>query len=98
MIAMFDGACPSGWTEVTAFRNRFVRGHDGDSSYGETGGSDTHDHSYSGTTGGPSDEECHKYSLICELSSNTHTHDYSGTTDTSSNIPAFREVVFCKKN
>jgi len=32
---MFDSACPSGWTEVTDFQQRFPRGHDADGVYCE---------------------------------------------------------------
>lgn len=35
MIGMFDTACPSGWTEVTAFQNKYVVGHDADGTYCE---------------------------------------------------------------
>lgn len=41
LIAIFDAACPAGWTRVSAFDSKFVRGA---SSYGSTGGADTHSH------------------------------------------------------
>jgi hypothetical protein len=42
MIGMFDVACPSGWTRVSAWDNKFIRGA---ATYGGTGGSATHTHS-----------------------------------------------------
>lgn len=42
MIAMFDAACPVGWTRVDALDGRFPRGAE---TYGGTGGRSTHDHS-----------------------------------------------------
>jgi len=137
-IVMFDSACPSGWTEVTAFQNVFPRGHDGDATYCETGGSDSHCHnvSFSCTTA-ECGAHCHTTGCIhycvcgdigcktsftythCHVSSTwymtlggessvvnmglcgCHAHSYSGAcggTSASSNIPAYREVVFCKKD
>lgn len=140
MIAMFDSACPSGWTEVTAFRNVFPRGHDADATYCETGGADTatvqlkcHSHELSQirtkvcnqTFYCTSYSQC--YAMICTPILRTYyipTHYGTGawnhcyfickstiiedlcggttscgdcTTPTISTIPAFREVVFCKK-
>lgn len=43
-IAIFRSSCPSGWTRVSAWDNRFIRGA---SSYGGTGGASTHTHAIS---------------------------------------------------
>ena len=40
-ISIFDAACPAGWTRVSAFDGKFIRGA---ASYGGTGGADTHTH------------------------------------------------------
>ncbi|OGZ29735.1 MAG: hypothetical protein A2931_00330 [Candidatus Niyogibacteria bacterium RIFCSPLOWO2_01_FULL_45_48] len=45
MIAMFSSGCPSGWSRFSALDGRYPRGS---SSYGGTGGAETHSHS--GTT------------------------------------------------
>ena len=72
MIAMFDAACPAGWTHVAAVDDKFPRGA---SSYGGTGGADTHSHT------GPS----HQHSFAEHghtASSHTHTgpsHAHSQT-------------------
>lgn len=50
LIALFDVACPSGWTRFIALDGRFPRGA---STYGGTGGADTHSHG-PGTYIGPS--------------------------------------------
>jgi hypothetical protein len=56
MIAMFAGACPTGWTEQTAMRGRFPRGEPAGSAGSlDQGGSDdavvvSHSHSVSGST------------------------------------------------
>lgn len=101
MIAPFDTACPSGWTRVTAWDNKFVMGG---AAYGTTGGNTTHLHdctpgskasrtANSGaiTTGG-TDGSCSKQ---------THTHTLTfPTTSTSgvTNEPPYINVVFCKKD
>ncbi len=41
LIGMFDAACPSGWTRVSAFDGKFLVGS---ATYGTTGGSDSHSH------------------------------------------------------
>jgi len=135
LIAMFDSACPAGYTEVTAFQNKFPRGHDGDATYCETGGSDSatvplkcHSHTgglhthcmpsvgvYQGqcynaagcdmNPGGGG--YCHN-SWRCAGYTNECSSVSGGAVATSScgdcasptlsTIPAYREVVFCKKD
>jgi len=43
LIAIFDAACPAGWTRVTAWDGKMIRGA---AAYGATGGADTHTHSH----------------------------------------------------
>jgi len=43
LIAIFDAACPTGWTRVSAWDSKMIRGA---ASYGATGGADTHTHSH----------------------------------------------------
>jgi hypothetical protein len=50
LIVMFDGACPSGFTERADLANLYLRGHDGDATLGETGGAATHTHQVAGHT------------------------------------------------
>ena len=144
-IVMFDSACPSGWTEVTAFQNKFPRGHDGDATYCETGGSDTASvplkcHSHTGGAHTHCIPElgqhfCYKYygngppcpgyvwyygspsmgcgtnwcgCMACGQQTNQCSTQAGGEVATSScgdcssptlsTIPAYREVVFCKKD
>lgn len=66
-IAIFDAACPAGWTSVSgvggAFNATFIRGA---SSYGATGGASTHAHTL--LTG-------HTHSIA------SHTHTGAGLAD-----------------
>ena len=43
LIAIFDAACPAGWTRVSAWDSKMIRGA---AAYGATGGADTHTHSH----------------------------------------------------
>jgi hypothetical protein len=43
LIAIFDAACPTGWTRVSAWDSKMIRGA---STYGGLGGADTHTHSH----------------------------------------------------
>jgi hypothetical protein len=44
-VVLFDATCPAGWTELVDMRNRYLRGHDGDTDRAEVGGhaSQAHD-------------------------------------------------------
>lgn len=43
LILIFDTSCPYGWTRVSAFDGKFIRGS---STYGTLSGTDTHVHTY----------------------------------------------------
>lgn len=83
-IAIFEGACPVGWTNLSEsgedFNGVFIRGDEVASVLG-TGGSSTHSHT---TTGSTADESGHIHSInfgnVVTTGSNTaHTHTYSDT-------------------
>jgi len=93
MIAMFQGSCPEGWSEVTELRNRFPRGWDGSGPL-VTGGADTAPHSHSiGTACGPGD---------CIDWAGGYSGSFGAPGGTSQSappiIPPYLEVVYCKKN
>lgn len=44
VIGIFDATCPTGWTRVSAFDNKFLYG---EAAYGATGGNDAHAHASS---------------------------------------------------
>ncbi len=66
-IAMFDGVCPLGWTRVSALDERFPRGA---STYGATGGSETHNHAYSEVPA-----HTHDVGTLSTVSAGAHTHE-----------------------
>jgi len=146
LIALFDVACPSGWTRFAALDGRFPRGA---ASYGGSGGADTHTHaagSYvgpshthaagtlagashnhsvgAGTTSGPSSTVADVDSAggVTDVASASHTHTFdppstgntapavtgstasggnsaiTGSSGSSSNVPSYLDVIWCKKD
>jgi hypothetical protein len=110
MVAMFAGSCPAGWTRFTEMDGRFPRGA---STYGATGGSETHTHS--GSTSGAGNHT-HGISGPSERRSATgwnehfasawHNHEiypaglhaHSLLINAANHLPPYRDIVFCKKN
>jgi hypothetical protein len=114
MIAMFDAACPSGWTRFSALDSKFPRGA---STYGGTGGSDTHTHTYcrgymshstypidpftdniGGTECGYITPSCSSQSQVQGGCTNWGIAGIQNTTGSGSNLPSYLNVVWCKKD
>ena len=92
LIGMFE-SLPPGWAYMSDFENRFPRGSD---SYGGTGGSDTHSHSFSGSYSGWAGSYVSTLdtSPYTSCADDTHGHTVSGTTPVASNIPPYYTLVF----
>jgi hypothetical protein len=110
LIAVFDAECPSGWTRVSAFDGRFVRGA---AAYGATGGASTHTHTVdiwasnkSGTIlseGKVSRDYIASTTGLWAWYSNQVSNEQSRgkretTSGPSSGLPPYVDVVFCKKD
>lgn len=67
VLVLAEAACPAGWTEAIGYRDRYLRGHDGDGSFGELGGNDAHSHT------GPS----HDHSGATTNDGHSHTTSWS---------------------
>jgi hypothetical protein len=95
MIAMFTGACPTGWSRFTQLDNAFPMGG---ATYGATGGSATHTH----TLGTPSatangvvfSSGQGSGSFGSDWGRAAHVHSVS----TGSNIPPYVSMVYCQKS
>ena len=85
----------SGWIYETSLENRFPRGSP---SYGTTGGSETHSHTYSGTTGGAAVAWIRNNAAGSARIPLDHTHSISGTTSSASHIPLYFNIIFLKKD
>jgi len=138
-IVMFDTACPSGWTRVSAWDNRFPYGA---AAYGVTGGASSHlhtagtlagpahthgagsyvaaSHNHGGETGdqpsatttrqegtdttfeSPNGDHSHSISSnspdVSGTSSSGGTGAVTGSTASTSSLPPYIAVVFCKKD
>jgi hypothetical protein len=78
-IALFDTSCPTGWSRVTSFDNRFVMGSN---VYGDTGGSSTHIHTYTQIP-----EHAHAGSNLYTSTDGAHRHSirYAGSSSDKAN-------------
>jgi len=74
LIAIFDAACPTGWTRVSAWDSKMIRGA---ASYGATGGADTHTHT------GPS--HTHTYDVHTHTVT-AHTHNQNTGGDSANTV------------
>lgn len=97
-IILMDSATlpPLGWTRFSAMDTRFPRGL---STSGSTGGSTTHNHSFSFTSGVPSVQQ----SGVDSASSNGYTgsghrHTGSGTTNAPTVLPPYLNMIYAQKN
>jgi hypothetical protein len=96
IILWTGSSCPSAWSRFTALDGRFPRGA---STYGGTGGAETHAHSYSGTSGGSnSSARGTAPTLSGDYTPPGHAHTYSGNTDSASNLPPYLNIIFCQKD
>ena len=93
-ITTFDVLPPLGWETYSPLTNNFPRGS---VTPGSTGGSDTHDHDYSGTTGNVGAvstawdyDGFPRYTV-------SHNHTYSGTTGLGNSLPLYSTVIYAQK-
>jgi len=84
---------PAGWVQEPTIVNVFPRGF---GTFGSTGGSTSHSHSFSGTTAMTYDYPV-GLSTGAIVSEDPHNHAFSGTTSTDSSIPLYFDVIFVKK-
>jgi len=97
-IALFDTACPTGWTRFSALDSYFPMGG---ATYGTYGGTWTHTHAVTGQSGGVIEPGVKEVPVTGGNGQywSWHSH-YAGSyaTDSAYNIPPYLTMVFCKKN
>ncbi|QQG45790.1 MAG: hypothetical protein HYY55_02270 [Candidatus Niyogibacteria bacterium] len=93
-IMMFTESCPSEWTRFNALDGRFARGSD---TYGATGGASTHTHLVQGGVGTFIAQNASPQGGANSVAGD-HGHDFSTISNSSSNIPPYLDIIFCKKN
>jgi hypothetical protein len=84
---------PLGWSRFTDLDNKFPRAA---STYGSTGGSTTHTHDVSITTGIPSGTT-DGGGTGTNYADATHTHSCTTTSDTGSNMPSYSTVIYAQR-
>jgi hypothetical protein len=92
-VAFFSDTPSSNWTILTAWTNRLIKGGDSDPT---NGGSDTHNHTFSGTTSAWIQASPTLEIGNDESSTNTatsHSHTVSGTLASVSNVPPSTQLV-----
>lgn len=72
VIGLFDDTCPAGWTRFAALDGLFPRGA---SSYGGTGGADTHTHTIATVPA-----HTHAAGTLAGASDGAHTHNFTMAT------------------
>ena len=94
-IMLYNGSCPTGWTAVTALNERFPLGS---TTYGDTGGSSSHDHgTASCTTGTAAGSTTTRIGTGGILIATNHTHtDARVDVDSASALPPYLNMVYCQ--
>ena len=97
VCAFFLGnSIPSGWSYFSTAEGKFIRV---ESTQGNTGGSNTHEHVYTGTSGGYNPPAVDAYADANDyVTDSTHYHTINHTHAETDNQPLHRELLFCKKN
>ncbi|MBU1120114.1 DUF2341 domain-containing protein [Patescibacteria group bacterium] len=89
-----DASCPSGWTLNSALQNRLPYGS---STYGTTGGSNTHDHgTIIGSASSVSGETVSAGAGSDYAVKPTHTHEgFSAVIESASLLPPYLTMLYC---
>ncbi len=104
LISQFDTTAPSGWSRFTSLDAKFPRGA---ATYGGTGGSTTHTHSFTGgyTTSASNGSAVQVFDTgacdggVVGGAGSTHTHvSNGGTTGSGDNTPPYLNMVFASKD
>lgn len=94
-IAIFDATVPTGWTRYNAQDGNFIYG---ENTVGTTGGSATHQHTISGSTGASVGDSVGSRGggVQAAAASDAHTHTVSGGTGSVNNEPPYVGVLLGK--
>lgn len=91
LISIFEST-PTGWTRFSALDSVIPRGA---SSYGGTGGADTHSHTTTGSSTSGPNGTASAGGTGCSAGSSGHTHSISAaSTAAGSNLPPYLSVIF----
>lgn len=92
-VVMNNTSCPSGWTQFSGLNSKFPRGA---STYGGTGGSDTHNHgSVTGTSGNPSGSGTANGACGMPMATYSGHTNVKVDINSGSNLPPYLDLVYC---
>ncbi len=91
-IAYFDANPSSPWSNFSALNNTFARGSD---TYGGTGGTTPHTHTFSGTSNTATNTQTSEYTGTSAARS-IHTHTLNGTTEAALATPPYVDMIVAK--
>ncbi|MEY2664987.1 MAG: hypothetical protein RLZZ480_92 [Candidatus Parcubacteria bacterium] len=94
-IAVFDATVPSGWTQYSAQNGYYVRG-ESTANRGTTGGSNTHTHTITGTTGASAGTANDNTGGGTSIANSAHTHTVSSSTAAENSQPPYIEAILGK--
>lgn len=92
-IALFDTTLPAGWSAYSAQNGAFPRA-EATSTIGTTGGSATHTHAITGTTGAPNSTTNAPGTTGVSAATNVHTHTVNGASSAGSSLPPYIGALF----
>lgn len=101
LILFWDGASiPSGWTCISddAGEPFYYRFPMGGSTYGSTGGTETHTHSSTSSCGGPSATLQRNSGSAVTTATSTHTHTPTVTVATENHLPPYYDLKVIRYN
>ena len=85
VVVFLDGAPSANWEVLTSWNGKSLKAGDVDPTFG---GSDTHGHTYSGTSSSRSEGGDYSSSYSGSVTAATHDHSFSGNLADASNIPS----------
>ena len=93
-ILMTSSLPPLGWNRVTTLDSKFAYGG---STYGTTGGTESHTHNVTITSSGPSATVQYRYGSGGTFADTSHTHSCTTTTNSVSNLPQYISVIYTQR-
>lgn len=85
VVVFLDGAPSANWEVLTSWNGKSLKAGNVDPTFG---GSDTHGHTYSGTSSSRSESGDYSSSYSGSVTAATHDHSFSGDLANASNIPS----------
>ncbi len=93
-LMLVTSSCPTGWTKETLFNGRFILGS---SQYGNTGGSNTHNHGGSVLTLSGTSSRIQRPITLCTGTSGSCVYGFTGYAQEANSAPEYLTVNVCSR-